>query len=56
MKLGSKCPLCGHELALTPSEIEIFASRNENNLSKKEQGTDRKMPTLKNGHSRLDRD
>ena len=53
-RLGDKCPLCGHELALTPSKIEVFALRSEDNVSKKEQGTEGKMRTLKSGHPRLD--
>jgi hypothetical protein len=53
-RLGDKCHQCGHELALTPSKIEVFALRSEDNISKKKQETEGKMRTLKNDHLRLD--
>jgi len=35
-KLSGKCSSCGHKLQIPPSEIEIFAPGNENNVLKRE--------------------
>jgi DNA-directed RNA polymerase subunit RPC12/RpoP len=41
MKLGDKCPSCGHRLQIPPSKIEIFAPTKEDDSLKKEPRTQR---------------
>jgi hypothetical protein len=47
MKLGHKCPSCGHELHVPPSRIEIFAPKEKNHVLKTRRETIEKRQTPK---------